>query len=438
MNQAGMEDASFEERKSSIDAYKRRPIEFKPSRIEADIDEIHVPVHIDAQLDTTQSPDPAISFLSSLSPYGHCPNVSARYNKKSRIGEGTYGIVYKALDTLTSDYVALKRCLPHHQSTDGFPITTLREIQILRELSEYNHPNIVKLLQVAVSSKESGVFLVFEYAHYDLAALIDKEYGKLKRSPFTVQNVKQLSKQLISAVQFLHERNIIHRDLKLSNLLYQQNLGLLKLADFGLARRLGGVARRIGAKLSQNIKQESFRRAGEHFSDSSDKRLTPKVVSLWYRPIELLLGSNDYDESVDLWGLGCIIAELLLGEPLLRGKNEMDQIQQIFTLLGPPNENSWPLLTTMPLISNRTVLIPTIQDWKRKVDVSKKGKGSLLDIFGDILSVHGIQLLSNLLRYDPSTRWRADMASESDWFIEAPLPTECKAMPVFPLDNDNR
>jgi cyclin-dependent kinase 10 len=89
----------------------------------------------------------------------------------------------------------------------------------------YNHPNIVRLLEVAVSSKESGVFLVFEYAHFDLAALLDKQYAKIGKSPFTIANVKRLSKQLISAVKFLHERNVIHRDLKLSNLLYQQDVG---------------------------------------------------------------------------------------------------------------------------------------------------------------------------------------------------------------------
>lgn len=432
-----MTENSRDERKRLLEVYKSQPIEFKRGRIEADQSStIAVQLQTEPRVESSSAYESTDSFLSSLSPYGNCPNVSTRYAKKGRIGEGTYGVVYKALDLSTSQFVALKRCLPHHQSTDGFPITTLREIQILRELATYKHPNIVRLLEVAVSSKESGVFLVFEFAHFDLAALLDRQYSKLGRSVFTVANVKRLSKQLISAVKFLHGRNIVHRDLKLSNLLYQQDLGLLKLADFGLARRLGGVAYRLGSLPKHGFDLESLNKTDQRHLSKADQRLTPKVVSLWYRPIELLLESSTYDEGVDLWGLGCIIAELLLGVPLLQGKTEMDQIQKIFTLLGPPTENSWPSLKTMPLIASHTVEIPSFHEWKRTVDKSRSGSGSLLDIFGDLLSIQGIELLSNFLRYDSSTRWRTDKALESGWFREPPLPTDCRAMPTFALDKD--
>jgi serine/threonine protein kinase len=211
---------------------------------------------------------------------------------------------------------------------------------------------------------------------------------------------------------------------------------LLKLADFGLAKRVSGVARQLRSHSTHDHRLESFSDPDNAHLRNLEQKLTPKVVSLWYRPIELLLESSTYDEGVDLWGLGCIIAELLLGEPLLRGKNEMDQIQKIFTLLGPPTENNWPSLKTMPLILSRAVEIPTFHEWKRKIDNSRRGLGSLLDIFGDVLSIQGIELLSNFLRYDPSSRWRTDKAMESVWFKEQPLPTDCRAMPTFPLDKD--
>ena len=142
------------------------------------------------------------------SPFGRCSDVSSRYKKLCRIGQGTYGIVYKALDLVTSRKVALKRCLPHNEKSDGFPITTLREIQTLRELS---HKNIVQLFEIAVSSKQSGVFLVFEYLHFDLANVIDEHYAKRKKSPFTIPEIKCLSLQLLSALDYLHRRCIVHR-----------------------------------------------------------------------------------------------------------------------------------------------------------------------------------------------------------------------------------
>ena len=242
--------------------------------------------------------------------YGHCVNVSERFEKLGRIGEGTYGIVYKARDKTTQQLVALKRCLPHNESSDGFPLTTLREIQSLRICK--NHENIVQLQDIAVST--SGVFLVFEYCSSDLAQTIDHYYHKHKKSPFTQAQVKRLLHELLSALEFMHSRFLIHRDIKLSNLLYSTS-GVLKLADFGLSRKLG-------------------------------PSLTPKVVSLWYRPPELLLGSEEYTTAVDVWGAACVFGELLKGAPLMDGKNELDQLSKMFQLLGPPTVAQWPVRIT--------------------------------------------------------------------------------------------
>lgn len=239
--------------------------------------------------------------------HGNCINVSERFEKLGRIGEGTYGIVYKARDKKTKQLVAMKRCLPHNESSDGFPLTTLREIQSLQICK--NHENIVQLQEIAVST--SGVFLVFEYCSSDLAQTIDYYYLKHKKSPFSQAHVKRLMHELFSALDFMHSRFLIHRDVKLSNLLYSTS-GVLKLADFGLSRKLG-------------------------------PSLTPKVVSLWYRPPELLLGSEEYTTAVDIWGAACVFGELLEGKALMDGKNELDQLDKMFQLLGPPTVAQWPV-----------------------------------------------------------------------------------------------
>ncbi len=354
------------------------------------------------------------------SPYGNSSNVNLRYKKECRIGQGTYGVVYKAKDTITNETVAIKRCLPHHEEKDGFPITTLREIQILKEIQ--GHENIVELKEVAVSSKQSDVFLVFEFAHFDLANLIDDYYAKYNRGPFTAPETKCLSKQLLSAVNFLHQRYIIHRDLKLSNLLYNKEKGLLKLCDFGLARRMSRVTK------SANRQGKTRTESRLIPTTPPQENLTPKVVSLWYRPPELLLNSDFYDFTIDSWAVGCIVAEILLGVPLFKGTSEINQLQTIVELLGPPNAQSWPELTDMPLFKkdgNSELSFIT------KTNAKGRGRSNFFDKFSH-LSTEGIRLLSSLLAYDPKKRWSAEKALESKWLIEFPIPTRKENMPKFP------
>ena len=370
-----------------------------------------------------------------ISPYGRCPSVSERYEKIGRVGEGTYGVVYKARDKESGETCALKRCLPHHEASDGFPQTTLREITILRELALYDHPGIVKLKDVAVSSSRSGVFLVFEYCEHDLANLIDRYYAKHSRSIFTEAQAKQLSIQLLSAIDFLHSRHLIHRDIKLSNILYNRH-GRLRLADFGLCRRIGQLSNGGDDGAGDRIESIGRRRSASKLPKSSARdpnNLTPKVVSLWYRPPELLLGSDLYDTSVDTWGAGCCIAELLDGRPLVNGKSEMDQINKLFRLIGPPDgqsstgPNSWPDLAEMPLVKNDTVLVSH--------QGSHRTARGLLDRFGH-LKASGIHLLTNLLRYDRKRRWTAKEALHADYLCkDTPLPTHLDLMPTFPVSH---
>ena len=250
---------------------------------------------------------------------GACRSVSS-FEKLNRIGEGTYGLVYRAVDKQDRKIVALKRIILHNESKDGFPLTTIREIAMLRRI---NHPNCVKLLDIVVGRKRDGVFLVFEYCEHDLASLLDHV-----KEPFSESEAKSLILQLLSATKYLHENWIIHRDIKLSNLLYN-NKGELKLADFGLARMYC----------------------------LPSEPMTQKVVTLWYRAPEILLGSSLYTVAIDIWAIGCTLGELLRYKPLVCGDTEMDQILLIFDMLGYPNIRIWPSVESLPLIKNGTVRI---------------------------------------------------------------------------------
>lgn len=188
------------------------------------------------------------------------------YKILEKIGEGTYGKVFKAMDLLTNQLVAMKY-VRMEKETEGFPITGLREIKILRELQ---HPNIIRMSEIVhrddEAKKEVGTYLVFEYMNHDLMGLIDNE--KMKLDEITIYRI---FKQLLEGLNYCHKRNILHRDLKCSNILVN-NRGEAKLADFGLGR--------------QWINERPY---------------TNQVISLWYRPIELLLGEEKYGPSIDIW-----------------------------------------------------------------------------------------------------------------------------------------
>mmetsp|Transcript_45820 Transcript_45820/g.143329 ORF Transcript_45820/g.143329 Transcript_45820/m.143329 type:complete len:408 (-) Transcript_45820:169-1392(-) len=316
---------------------------------------------------------------------GWCREIS-EFSGLRQIGEGTYGTVYRALDKSMDRVVALKKVILHNEKQDGFPLTSLREIRLLRRIS---HPNCVRLLDVAVGSEREAVYLVFEYCEHDLARLIDSRGTRL--SVFSEAQVKNLALQLLSAVAHLHLHWIVHRDLKMSNLLYNSR-GHLKLADFGLAR--------------------------EFYRPTRD--MTLKVVTLWYRAPELLLGGNRYDQSVDLWAAGCIIGELLCGRPLMPGQDEADQIQRVFSLLGAPHETIWPSLNTY----SGALSIDFEAEHRRH-------PFNMLPQVFPLLKREGLELLDGLLTYDPSRRLNATQALTHPYFQIKPQPTDPDLMPTF-------
>ena len=222
-----------------------------------------------------------------------------------------------------------------------------------------------------------------EFVEHDLKDLI--EYMKL---PFMQSEVKTLMHQLLSAVALLHSNYIIHRDLKTSNLLLS-NTGQIKVADFGLARK---------------------------FSDPVD-RMTPLVVTLWYRAPEILLGAKKYGPAIDIWSVGCIFGELLDNTPLIAGRSEIDQLSKMFQLLGTPNNKIWPGFSKLP---NAKMLARIDQPY------------SFLSKRYPNLPEDALDLLSKLLIYDPRKRITAQQALDHVYFTSKPYMKHPDLFPTWP------
>uniref|UniRef100_A0A1A9W0T8 Protein kinase domain-containing protein n=1 Tax=Glossina brevipalpis TaxID=37001 RepID=A0A1A9W0T8_9MUSC len=310
--------------------------------------------------------------------FGRC-RVVTEFEKLNRIGEGTYGIVYRARDTRTNEIVALKK-VRMDQEKDGLPVSGFRKILILKSCK---HENIVNLLDVVVGKSLESIFLVMEYCEQDLASLLDN-----MAQPFSESEVKCIILQVLQGLKYMHSRYIIHRDLKVSNLLMTDK-GCVKIADFGLARLFG----------------------------QPPQPMTPQVVTLWYRCPELILGSLTQTTALDMWALGCILGELLSHKPLLPGSTEIAQLELIIDLLGTPSEAIWPDFPKMPAIQNFTLKQQPYNNLKPKFQY---------------LSAAGLRLLNFLFMYDPKKRATAEECLHSSYFKEPPLPCDPKLMPTFP------
>jgi len=315
--------------------------------------------------------------------HGRTRSVS-EFEKLNRVGEGTYGIVYRARDTKTNELVALKQ-VRMEKEKDGLPVSGLREISILMSCK---HENIVPLKEIAVGKSLDNIFLVMAYCEQDLASLLDN-----MQKPFSESQVKCIMLQVFKGLQYLHENFIVHRDLKVSNLLLTDK-GCLKIADFGLARLYGVPL----------------------------KPMTPKVVTLWYRSPELLLNSKTQTTAIDMWSAGCIQGELLGHKPLLPGRSEINQLDLIIDLLGTPNVQIWPEIEDLPSLKEFTLKAQPYNNLKQKFPW---------------LSQAGLRLLNFLFMYDPHKRATADECLQSTYFKEAPFPMEAKMMPSFPQHRNN-
>ncbi|KAM7263676.1 hypothetical protein ACFE04_001359 [Oxalis oulophora] len=299
-----------------------------------------------------------------------------KYEKLEKVGEGTYGKVYKAKDKSTGQLVALKKTRLE-MDEEGVPPTALREVSLLQLLSQSLY--IVRLLTVEHVDKESNInntnkanlYLVFEYLDTDLKKFIDTYRKGSNPKPLPDPLIKSFLYQLCKGVTHCHSHGVLHRDLKPQNLLIDKDKGILKIADLGLGRAF-------------TVPIKSY---------------THEIVTLWYRAPEVLLGSTHYSLAVDMWSVGCIFAEMARRQALFPGDSEFQQLLHIFKLLGTPTDKQWPG-------------VASFRDWH----VYPLWEAQNLSRAVPSLDPDGVDLLSKMLKYDPAERISAKAALDHPYF----------------------
>jgi len=234
-----------------------------------------------------------------------------------------------------------------------------------------------------VIGHRTSIQLVFDYMDTDLENVIKDDSVILALS-----HVKNMLLQILLGLEHLHQHFILHRDLKPNNLLLN-SFGRIKIADFGLARFFG----------------------------SPNRQYTHQVVTRWYRAPELLYGSRAYGTGIDIWAIGCIVAELLLQKPIFPGEADLDQLVKIYRVLGTPDEGSWPGITKLP-------------DY---VSIQNCGPGYPLGSIFTAASPDLIELIARCLCFDPLQRWTTTEALKSTYFKSEPFPCDDSELPVVNL-----
>ncbi|KAG6916289.1 hypothetical protein DXG01_007530 [Tephrocybe rancida] len=305
------------------------------------------------------------------------PSLESRgelYNIISQVGEGTFGKVYKAQNTASRVLVALKR-IRMESEKDGFPVTAMREIKLLQSLQ---HPNVVRLYEMMVAT--GSVYMVFEYMDHDLTGVLSQT-----QFSFSAAHLKSLCHQMLAGLAYLHHKGVIHRDIKGSNILIN-NRGELKLGDFGLAR------------FYQKRRRADY---------------TNRVITLWYRPPELLFGATVYGPEVDMWSAGCIMLELFTKKPVFQGNDEIHQLDVVYKIFGTPTPERWAGIMDLP--------------WYELVKPREAIPNRFRELFQKWMSPAALDLAEQLLTYNPSERATALQAMDAPYFStekpQAMLPT---------------
>eukprot|EP00727_Mastigamoeba_balamuthi_P002725 m51a1_g1245 putative protein (340) ;mRNA; r:160-2263 len=328
----------------------------------------------------SREPSPILSELPSGDDLSETAAVPPAYiwdvyDQLESLGEGAYGTVNKAKHKKTGRVVALKRVRMESEQ-EGLPISAVREITLLRRL---RHPNIITLFDVRCSAPtpatrhRGSVYMVLEYVENDLEALVESGATRW----LSQSQVKCIARQMLEGVAYMHSQGVIHRDIKGTNLLLG-NDGVLKVCDFGLSRRAS---------------------AGD---------MTNRVVTLWYRPPELLMGAQKYTSAVDMWSCGCVLAELLTGRPLFPYNEEPAMIDHVFRMCGTPTLETWPDVANLSLWSSAKLL--------------RTYPGHLRDHLKALPS-DAVDLIAGLLQVNPAARLSAAQALECAWLRSEPLPT---------------
>lgn len=306
-------------------------------------------------------------FVASDSVYFRKPG------NESVVGSGTYGKVFKAIHVYTKTLVALKK-IRMEGERDGFPVTAIREIKLLQSL---RHPNVVNLQEVMV--EKNDCFMVFEYLSHDLTGLLNHPTFKLEAA-----HKKHLAKQLFEGLDYLHRRGVLHRDIKAANILVSSE-GQLKLADFGLAR---------------------------FYAKRKQLDYTNRVITIWYRSPELLLGETQYGPAVDIWSAACVLVEIFTRHAIFPGDGgEINQLEKIYAILGTPNVRDWPGLVDMA--------------WFELLRPSAKRANVFAEKYKERVTPAAYELLEAMFQYDPNKRPSASDVLEHPYFTtEDPPPKQ--------------
>ena len=316
-----------------------------------------------------QKPRPTLTadFAASDSVYYRKPG------NESVVGSGTYGKVFKAIHVYTKNLVALKK-IRMEGERDGFPVTAVREIKLLQSLK---HENVVSLQEVMVENNDC--FMVFEYLSHDLTGLLNHPTFKLEHA-----HKKHLAKQLFEGLDYLHRRGVLHRDIKAANILISTT-GQLKLADFGLAR---------------------------FFAKRRQLDYTNRVITIWYRSPELLLGETQYGPAVDIWSAACVMIEIFTKHAIFPGDGgEINQLDKIYNVMGTPTKSEWPGLVDMA--------------WFELLRPSERKPNVFAEKYRDRLTPAAFELLQDMFLYDPSKRPTAGDILEHPYFTtEEPSPRQ--------------
>jgi len=308
-----------------------------------------------------------------------CCRPLEEFQKEKKISEGTYGTVYVGVDKVTSEVVAIKK-MKRTMSRSGFPYYMLREILFLFRL---NHPNIVAGKAMAIEKKKGEItfYIMMEFISTDMLSLVKFQASIIREHRIRLSQVKNVMYQLLAGLTHMHEQGLMHRDLKLANLLLTRD-GTLKVADLGSIRDIGRTA----------------------------LKLTTQIVTLWYRAPELLMGGTEYSHSIDIWSVGCLFVELLTLKPLFPGSSELETMIRIFKVLGRPSDSQWKCFRDLPLAP------------KLRQHFSRFPSASTLKSTLSFLSPAGHDFLAKALELDPNGRITAKEALQHPFWTERPLP----------------
>jgi len=306
-------------------------------------------------------------------------HVLKKYEVSQKLGKGAYGVVWKAVDKKTRAVVALKKIFDAFQNATDAQ-RTFREIMFLQELSD--HDNIIKLLNVLKAENDRDIYLVFEFMETDLHAVI-------RASILEDIHKQYIMYQLLKAIKYMHSANVLHRDMKPSNLLLNSEC-FLKVADFGLARSIAALENPENAE--------------------ANPVLTDYVATRWYRAPEILLGSTKYTKGVDIWSVGCILGELLGGKPMFPGTSTMNQLDRIIEITGRPTAEDIEAINS-PFAATMLESLPP------------SNAKSLADLFPNA-TPEALDILKLMLQFNPNKRITAEKALAHPYVAQFHNPAE--------------